>query len=314
MKKGFMLVVAMVVPLVLAGCTAGLHQAAKKGDVAALQQQLDAGEDINDSAVTINFAGSPLSHAAYYCQPEAVRYLLQKGANIESFEGIGSSSRRPLHWAVEQDCPEVVRLLLDAGADINAKAGWASYGTPLGFAAYKGNIQLIEYLIARGADIDAAIAPLKRIESKEGLRAKALLEEQRQKAVVEVARKAAQRQAEEKKEAIRRTLEGADLVELLDMRPEKGLQIEALTQTLIRAKNTQLPAFLVRSGVEERVNLLTAVELRLADAQAQLARLNALAEDAVRQGQSAAPLREEAGKVQTYASILSAIRSILLQS
>lgn len=312
MKKWFTLVAAMVMPVVLAGCAAGLHQAAKEGDVAALQKQLDAGEDINESAMTINFAGSPLSHAAYYCHPEAVSYLLQKGANIEVTGGALSLVKRPLHWAVQQDCAEVVRILLDAGADINAMAGRPSPGTPLGFAAYNGNMQLVEYLMARGADIDVAIAPLKN--SKEKLKAKALLEEQRQKAVVEVARKAAQRQAEEKQERIRKTLERADLVELLDMRPEKGLQIEALTQALIRAKNTQLPAFLVRSSVEERVNLLTTVELRIADAQAQLARLNALAEDAVRQGQSAAPLREEAGKVQTYASILSAIRSLLLQS
>ncbi|MCF8051864.1 MAG: ankyrin repeat domain-containing protein [Desulfobacterales bacterium] len=312
MKKWLTLVAAMVVPVALAGCAAGLHQAAKKGDGAVLQKQLDAGADINESGTTINFSGSPLSHAAYYCHPEAVRYLLQKGADIEGVGGVLTQARRPLHWAVQQDCKEVVRLLLDAGADINAKAGWASHGTPLGIAAYYGHIQLTEYLIARGADIEVAIAGLN--DSREGIKAKALLEEQRQKAVVEAARKAAQRQAEEKQEAIRKTLERADLVELLEMRPEKGLQIQALTQALIRAKNTQLPAFLVRSSVEERVDLLTAVELRIADAQALVARLNAQAEDAVRQGQSAAPLREEAGKVQTYAGILSAIRSLLLQS
>ncbi len=309
MKKGFMLVVAiaMVLPVVLAGCAASLVRGAKEGDVAVLQQQLDAGADINESGVSAFVNGPPLSHAAYYCYPEAVRYLLQKGANVELSGGILSFSRRPLHWAAAGECKEAVRLLLDAGADINARA---DLGTPLSFAARNADMPLIEYLIARGADIDIAITEVRHVDKK----ATALLEEQRQKAVVEVARKAAQRQAEEKREAIRRILERADLVELLDMRPEKGLQIEALTQALIRAKNTQLPAFLVRSGVEERVNLLTAVELRLADAQAQLARLNALAEDAVRQGQSAAPWREEAGKVQTYASILSAIRSILLQS
>lgn len=309
MKKWFTLVAAMVMPVVLAGCaTTGLVRAAKEGDVAALQKQLDAGEDINASGVSAFVVGAPLSHAAYYCHPEAVSYLLQKGADIEFSGGTLSYSRRPLHWAAAGNCKEAVHLLLDAGADINAKASRRVAGTPLGIAAEYGHTPIVAYLMARGADVDRAIAGLNDIKGK------ALLEEQRQKAVVEVARQAAQRQAEEKQEAIRKTLERADLVELLDMRPEKGLQIEALTQALIRAKNTQLPAFLVRSSVEERVHLLTAVELRIADAQAQLARLNALAEDAVRQGQSAAPLREEAGKVQTYASILSAIRSLLLQS
>lgn len=208
---------------------------------------------------------------------------------------------------------ESVRLLLDAGADINAKAGYPWAGTPLAIAAENGNLGLVEYLMTRGADVDRAIAGL-NLQYRPQREAKVLLEEQRQKAVLEAARKAAQRQAEEKQETMRKTLERADLVELLDMRPEKGLQIEALTRALIRAKNTQLPAFLTRSSVEERVNLLTKVELRIADAQDQVARLNARAEDAVRQGQSAAPFREEAGKVQTYAGILSAIRSLLLQS
>jgi hypothetical protein len=313
MKKWLTLVAAMVVPAALAGCAASLVRGAKEGDVAALQQQLDAGADINESGVSALVNGTPLSHAAYYCHPEAVRYLLQKGANVESSGGTFSFSTRPLHWAAAGNCKESVRLLLDAGADINAKADYPWAGTPLGIAAENGNMALIEYLMARGADVDRAIAGL-NLQYRPQREAKALLEEQRQKAVVEAARKAAQRQAEEKQEAIRKTLERADLIELIEMRPEKGLQIEALTQALIRAKNTQLPAFLVRSSVEDRVNLLTAVELRIADAQALVARLNARAEDAVRQGQSAAPLREEAGKVQTYAGILSAIRSLLLQS
>lgn len=310
MKKAFTLVAAVVVSVALAGCAASLHRAAQKGDLVVLQQQLEAGADINESDLLL---GSPLAHAAFYCQPEAVSYLLQKGANVKaSGEGSFHPSARPLHWAAAGNCKETVRLLLDAGADINAKADYPWAGTPLGIAAEKGNIQLIEYLMARGADVDRAIAGVSQQHIKK--EAKALLEEQRQKAVTEAARKAAQRQAEEKRERIRKTLERADLVELLEMRPEAGLQIEALTQALIRAKNTQLPAFLVRSSVGERVNLLTQVELRLADAQAQLARLNAQAEDAVRQGQSAASFREEAGKVQTYTSILSTIRGLLLQS
>ena len=312
MKKWLTIAAVVTLPVVLAGCATSLIQVAKEGDVAALQQQLDAGADIDQTGVSAFVNGTPLSHAAYYCHPEAVRYLLQKGANVELFGGTLSFSRRPLHWAAAGQCMEAVRILLDAGADINARADFPTAGTALGFAAENGDIPMIEYLMGRGADVDLAIAGVnhQHVDKK----AKALLEEQRRKAVAEAARKTAQQQAEEKQEAIRKTLERADLVELLDMRPEKGLQIEALTQALIRAKNMQLPAYLAHSSVKERVNLLTKVELRIADAQAQVARLNAQAEDAVRQGQSAAALREEAGNVQTYTSILSAIRSLLLQS
>lgn len=66
--------------------------------------------------------------------------------------------------------------------------------------------------------------------------------------------------------------------------------------------------------VEERVALLTTVELRLTHAQTLTAALNARAEDAVRNGRNGAPLREQASKVQVYSSVLSAIRTMLLQS
>lgn len=60
---------------------------------------------------------------------------------------------------------------------------------------------------------------------------------------------------------------------------------------LIQAKNTELPGILARSTVRERVDLLTAVEQRISHAQTEMARLNAQAEEAVRQGRTSVPMR-----------------------
>lgn len=302
-----MLVVVILTLGVLAGCTtSGIHQAVKKGDIAALQKQIEAGADINESD---SRWGTPLAYASWLCKPEVARYLVQQGADLKASGG-SINGDRPLHWAIYAGCIEIVRILVDAGADINVKPD-AACGPPLYHAIIGHHDDIAKYLVARGANLESAIT------LSEPCRGSAevipVLEKYRREVMVEAARKALE-QKKEKEKALIQEIENANLIGLLNMRPETGLQIEALTQALIRAKNTQLPGFIVRSSVEERVNLLTTVELRINDAQTLISRLNALAEDAVRQGQSAAAFREEAGKVQTYASILSAIRSLLLQS
>lgn len=305
MSKSLTLFAAVIASVVLAGCAAGLHQSAGQGDVAALKQKLSAGANINESALW----GTPLAYASWYCKPEAVSYLLEKGADLEVSRSF-PNGYRPLHLAIYGNCIEAVRLLVEAGADVNAKPD-SAHGSPLLIAVSENRDQIAKYLIAHGADLEEAIT-LSR-SAVDSAKVTPILVGYRQEAIVEAARKAAQEKAE-KEQARIREIEKADLVELLKMRPETGVQVETLTQALIGAKNTQLPPFMASSSVDERINLLTTVELRISDAQTLMARLNAMAEDAVRQGKSAAPLREEAGKVQTYSGLLNAIRSMLLQS
>ena len=52
--------------------------AASKGDLTALQQHMDAGIDIEDRDE--EHESTPLHHAAYYGQVEAVKWLVEKGA------------------------------------------------------------------------------------------------------------------------------------------------------------------------------------------------------------------------------------------
>lgn len=63
-----------------------------------------------------------------------------------------------LHSAVSQGHKEIVEQLIANGADVNSESkgfGNNFYGTPLHVATSKGNKEIAELLIAKGADVNA---------------------------------------------------------------------------------------------------------------------------------------------------------------
>ena len=94
-----------------------LAGAAGSGDLKTMQTCLDAGATVNDVPTIV----SPLQMAAFYHQEEAVRFLLDHGANPN---GTGSSS--PLFsvgqgWGVREVPARlpIAKLLIERGADPN---------------------------------------------------------------------------------------------------------------------------------------------------------------------------------------------------
>ncbi|MEH1854478.1 MAG: ankyrin repeat domain-containing protein [Nostoc sp.] len=63
------------------------------------------------------------------------------------------AGRNTLDIAVEQGNKQVVELLIAKGADVNARTNYGE--TPLHLAAEQGNKQVVELLIAKGADVNA---------------------------------------------------------------------------------------------------------------------------------------------------------------
>ena len=65
----------------------------------------------------------------------------------------------PLHWAGWKDQPEIIDILLDAGADIQAHNDNYHWGTtPLHAAAHGNNPRAVTALLRRGADVNAVKA------------------------------------------------------------------------------------------------------------------------------------------------------------
>ena len=91
--------------------------------------------------------GNPLIYAVFYEKMELVKYLLNRGANVNAlYEGDYS----PLMSAVEDKNIELTKLLLEANADITLRD---KYGQDALFkAVHVRNLELIELLVHAGAD------------------------------------------------------------------------------------------------------------------------------------------------------------------
>jgi uncharacterized protein len=94
----------------------------------------------------------PLSDAAKNGDKEALRSLIQKGANVNATEADGSTA---LLWATHRDDIEAVELLLRAGAKVNVANDLGA--TPLWAACQNGNETIVKRLLAAGANPNAKL-------------------------------------------------------------------------------------------------------------------------------------------------------------
>jgi hypothetical protein len=164
-----------------------LVMAAQLGHVAKLSKWLAMGADVNAPAAGWPYGKqTALSAAAESGRLDAARWLLDHGAGVD---GHSPGQVTPIHLAIKTGHLDVVALLLRHGAEfdaarerealLNQAAGWqpagpavevinwlvdhgvpadgnnVAAGTPLMLAAFGGPPEVIECLIARGADVNA---------------------------------------------------------------------------------------------------------------------------------------------------------------
>ncbi len=123
-----------------------VFEAAALGDVPRLTELLDASTQAISATAPDGF--TPLHLAAFFADRATVAFLLGRGADANAVSS-NEMSLRPIHSAAAAN-PDAVEPLLDHGADANAQqvGGW----TALHAAADRGNVRLVELLLARGAD------------------------------------------------------------------------------------------------------------------------------------------------------------------
>lgn len=94
---------------------------------------------------------TPLALAAHFNQLEAVRVLLDQGADLHA-RSRNDNGNTPLHAALAGQSPLTAVLLLERGADVNTAdaAGW----TPLHLAAASGDTDLVRLVLAHRPFVD----------------------------------------------------------------------------------------------------------------------------------------------------------------
>src|SRR5688572_23199519 len=90
---------------------------------------------------------APLADAADKKDKAGIQSLLEKRVDLNVPQVDGMTA---LHWAAQHDDLETAKLLVAGGANVKAEN---RYGvTPLTLACMNGNTELVELLLASGAD------------------------------------------------------------------------------------------------------------------------------------------------------------------
>ena len=128
--------------------TTALMWAAYHDDVELVRRLIDAGAD---AAAQNEYGTSALSEGAILGSAQVIEALLDAGVDANSAT---RKARHALMLVARTGNIESATLLLDAGADVNAKEQWGGQSA-LMWAAAQSQPEMVEFLIARGAEVDA---------------------------------------------------------------------------------------------------------------------------------------------------------------
>jgi len=126
--------------------SSSIHNKAKEGDLEGVKALLTP-QNVNDKGAEGECA---LTWASLRGHNDIVTYLIENGAEVDCQDNEG---RTPLMNASAKGHLDTVKLLVQAGAEPNKKAR-NGIATAVLMAFANGNIQVFEYLIKSGGDIN----------------------------------------------------------------------------------------------------------------------------------------------------------------
>jgi ankyrin repeat protein len=128
--------------------TTALMWAAYNGDVDLVKQLVAAGADVSAQN---EFGAFALSEAAILGSTPIIEVLLAAGADAN---GTNPEGETPLMVVARTGNVEAAKALVDAGANVNAVEQWGRQSA-LMWASAQSQPEMIEFLIANGADVNA---------------------------------------------------------------------------------------------------------------------------------------------------------------
>jgi ankyrin repeat protein len=143
----FLILLLILAFVHLDGLTQDIYDACRKGNVELIKQLSKVNPDTIN---TPNKSGyTPLIIAGYRNQLEAVKVLLDLGANVNAVSEDGTV----LTAACYKSNTALVKILLEQHADVNVKNNAGT--TPLMFAIMAENEEMVKLLLVNKADINA---------------------------------------------------------------------------------------------------------------------------------------------------------------
>lgn len=126
-----------------------LHLAAEKGDFETIELLSGATKEINAQDIE---GRTILYYAVKSTKANVVEFFLDRGADANISKD--TTGKQPLHLAAELGVIEIVQLLVPVTENINARDKKKS--TALSLALYKGNRDVVKYLLEQDADANIA--------------------------------------------------------------------------------------------------------------------------------------------------------------
>ncbi len=123
-----------------------LHLAAERGNADVVEFLLEKGADVKARAKDGDIM--PLNYAS---TRQVAALLESNGAPVKGESNSWGRNTPPIYSAALAGRTEVVEFLIEKGADLNAKP--YSGQTPIAAAAEKGHTEVVELLAAKGADL-----------------------------------------------------------------------------------------------------------------------------------------------------------------
>ena len=123
-----------------------LHNAAAEGMLECVKLLINKGAEPNAKD---SWDATPLDDALRFGRKEVETYLLESGAQMGNLK----ISARRLFQAIDDDDSQTMRSMIESGTPVRVTD--ADNRTALHHAAAKGDVEIIEYLIAKGATLDA---------------------------------------------------------------------------------------------------------------------------------------------------------------
>jgi len=124
-----------------------VHHAAIAGDAEKIKSLVAAGSQV--TARDINDV-TPLHYACRFGKAESAKALIECKADVSAIAS--DTKRMPLHAAAENGSTEVIEILLAAGAEVNALDG--RLRTPLHWACCSSREAAAALLLESGADVN----------------------------------------------------------------------------------------------------------------------------------------------------------------